>query len=277
MNMQIQSLDKQVNIGSGWGWLHPLRILLRLPLLLVHVFFGLPLIYLSFNRFGRAIEFRGRSLDAHMQCWWAGTLCEIFGIRRQTLGQPGPGPLFVVANHISFLDILLLGSVAKFSFVSKAEIANWPLIGLVAKMGDTVFHQRGSGHSLQGVVDAISTKLHAGGRVAVFPEGRIYCGDHVHRFHARIFRAAIETEVEVLPVCIRYLKNGSLNPRICLCDRNEKFFWNLLRLLGESGSTAQLHFQQRIPAAGKSRKELAAEAEAAVVADYLAPRSQSVS
>ena len=269
--METQTSNQQAKIGSGWSCLHPLRIVLRLPLLIVHVFLGLPLIYLSFNRFGRAIEFRGQALNEYMQSWWASTLCQIFGIRLQIYGKVGPGPLFVVANHISFLDILLMGSVAKLSFVSKAEIANWPIVGLVAKMGDTVFHQRGSGHSLNGVVDAISEKLGKGGRVAVFPEGRIYCGDRVHRFHARIFRAAIETEVDVLPVCIRYLKNGVLNPRICLCDREERFFWNMLRLLGEPGSMAELRVQKRLSPLGRSRKELAAAAEAAIVADYLKP------
>ncbi len=277
MDMETLRPDQQTQIGSGWGWLHPVRIILRLPLLLVHVFIGLPLLYLSFNRFGRATQFRGMALNEHMQAWWASTLCQVFGIRLRTYGEIGSGPLFVVANHISFLDILLMGSIAKLSFVSKAEIANWPIVGVVAKMGDTVFHKRGSESSLSGVVDAISEKLSNGGKVAVFPEGRIYCGDHVHRFHARIFRAAIETEVEVLPVCIRYVKNGDLNPRICLCDREERFFWNLLRLLGEPGSRAELRVQQRIPSLGMSRKELAAAAEAAVVADYQSPRQADVS
>jgi 1-acyl-sn-glycerol-3-phosphate acyltransferase len=176
--------------------------------------------------------------------------------------------VFVVANHVSFLDIVLLGSITQMSFVSKAEIAKWPLVGTIARMGDTVFHQRGSGNSLQTVIDAISAKINEGKRVAIFPEGRIYCGDTVHRFHARLFQVPIEQEIPVQPICIRYLSKGRLNPRICLCDRNERFFWNAIRLLGEAGSVAELRIQAPFAAAGKSRRDLAEAAHSAVAAVY---------
>ena len=264
----MQDSLKQSTVGASWSLLHPLRILLRLPFLLLHIVIGLPLIYLTFNRFGHAVIIRDRTLDEIMQVWWSRTFCSIFGIRRLINGQLAKGPLFVVANHISFLDIVLLSSIAKMSFVSKAEIENWPLVGTIAKMADTVFHHRGSGDSLQAVVDAISEKMIDDRRVAIFPEGRIYCGDNVHRFHARLFQVPIEHQADVQPICIRYTRNGRLNPRICLCDRDERFFWNLLRLLGEAGSSAELHVQALIPSQDKSRRELAETAQIAVASVY---------
>lgn len=266
--MYMQDSTQQAVIGSGWSWVHPLRILLRLPFLLLHLVIGLPLLYLTINRFGRSVSVGGRGLDEAMQSWWTNTLCLIFGVRRKVIGTVGPGPLFVVANHVSFLDIVLLGSITQMSFVSKAEIANWPLVGTIARMGDTVFHHRGSGNSLQAVIDAISTKILEGKRVAIFPEGRIYCGDKVHRFHARLFQVAIEENINVQPICIRYLQKGKLNPRICLCDRNERFFWNAIRLLGEAGSIAELRVQAIITPTGKSRRELAESAHFAVAEAY---------
>ncbi len=264
----MQDSFKQSAPGHGWSLLHPLRILLRLPFLLLHILIGLPLIFSTFNRLGHAVVIKGQSLDEIMQRWWSRVFCLIFGIRRRIFGQVAKGPLFVVANHISFLDIVLLSSIAKMSFVSKAEVENWPLVGTIARMADTVFHHRGSGNSLQAVVDAVSEKMIDDRRVAIFPEGRIYCGDKVHRFHARLFQVPIEHHTDVQPICIRYTHKGHLNPRISLCDRNEKFFWNLLRLLGEAGSSAELHVQAPIPSADKSRRELAETAQIAVASVY---------
>ncbi len=264
----MQESSTQTAIGSGWGWLHPLRILIRLPFLLLLIIIGLPLLLLTVNRYGAAITVGKRQLDEVMQAGWANSLCLAFGIRRQITGSINSGPLFVVANHVSFLDILLLGSVTKMSFVSKAEIAKWPLVGTIARLGDTVFHHRGSGNSLQAVIDAISAKTSESKRVAVFPEGRIFCGDKVHRFHARLFQVPIQQDIQVQPVCIRYLHDGSLNPRISLCDREERFFWNAIRLLGEPGSTAELHFLAPISSAENSRRQLAEASQNAVAAVY---------
>ncbi|MCF6262332.1 MAG: 1-acyl-sn-glycerol-3-phosphate acyltransferase [Xanthomonadales bacterium] len=264
----MQESSPLTTIGSGWSWVHPLRILLRLPFLLLLIILGLPLLMLTVNRYGAAIAVGKRQLDEVMQTGWANSLCLAFGIHREVIGGINSGPLFVVANHVSFLDILLLGSVTKMSFVSKAEIAKWPLVGTIARLGDTVFHHRGSGNSLQAAIDAISAKTSESKRVAVFPEGRIFCGDKVHRFHARLFQVPIQQEIQVQPVCIRYLRDGSLNPRICLCDREERFFWNAIRLLGEPGSIAELHFLAPISSAGNSRRQLAEASQNAVTAVY---------
>ena len=134
-----------------------LRLLYRLPLLLLHIFVGTPLTVLCHYRPLSGIRLNGRTLDARMADWWGRNLCRIFGLRVQVSGTVPPGPQLVVANHISWMDIPLLFSVAPLSFVSKAEIEQWPVIGFIAKSGNTVFHRRGSHDSSHGVAAAMRT------------------------------------------------------------------------------------------------------------------------
>ena len=112
-----------------------LRLLYRLPWLLLHTFLGTPLTVLCQAAPGRAIRFGGRALSEIMLKWWAATACRIFGVRRQVRGRLAPGSQLVAANHISWIDIQLLHSIAAMGFIAKAEIARWPVVGWLARAG----------------------------------------------------------------------------------------------------------------------------------------------
>jgi len=135
---------------------------------------------------------------------WLHRSAEIIGIDIQVHGTPAQSPTFVVANHISWLDIIMISSVLPVSFLSKAEIRNWPVIGTLAAKAGTLFIHRGSKNGAAEAVELVKVKLKAGHSVASFPEAKTTDGTSVHMFHARLFAAAIETETLIQPVALRY-------------------------------------------------------------------------
>jgi 1-acyl-sn-glycerol-3-phosphate acyltransferase len=244
-----------------------LRLLYRLPLLLFHLLIGTPATVLCQAPFGWAIRIGPRTLAQVMAVWWGGVICVIFGVRRRVSGSFPEGPQLVAANHTSWVDIVLLQSLAPMVFVAKYEISRWPLLGWMARSGGTVFHQRGSHDSASGVASAMAGRLAEGRKIAIFPEGGILPGEGVKRFHARLFAAAIDTETPVQPVMLRFIRDGEriddMNFR-----QGEHFVGNFLRLLCQPGCTADVRVLPPLETAGQRRRQLAASSEVAVRAAF---------
>jgi 1-acyl-sn-glycerol-3-phosphate acyltransferase len=238
-------------------------------MMLLAVFGTLPTI-LTVNRFGAGIRVDHRMLDEFMLNWWTRTLCRVFGIRIRVKGRVMSGPVLIVSNHISWMDILVLHSSAAMGFVSKAEIANWPFIGFLARLSHTVFHERGSQDSASSVTSVMKERFSRGGRIAIFPEGGIKPGDEVNVFHARMFKAAIESKTLVQPVMIRYIRKGQRDPDV-IFRPDENFIRNFFRLLGRPGSICEVRYLPGIDAAGRPRKSVAEEARVSVVAAFEEP------
>ena len=241
----------------------PLRWCYRgLLLLLQSTVFLVPTVLLQ-GRLGHAVTLGDRSLAEWALNRWSGFTCRVFGIRTQVFGAPREGPVLIVANHISWADIQALHSVAAMSFVGKAEIAEWPLMGYLASKGKTIYHRRGSHDSANGVVAQMLEQLGSGGRVAIFPEGGILPGEHIKRFHARMFKVAVEAGCPIQPVMIRYVRDGKVDPDVTFLA-GENFVQNILRLMGRPACTAQLWFLPTFAPHNQPRNPLAARAEEAV-------------
>jgi len=235
----------------------PVRYLWRVPLLLLHIALGILLcaLILSWNRHRVMID--GREPFAHrMIRWWSTVLMRIFGLRSVRVGKPLPDPVLFVANHTSWIDIELLHSQRAACFVAKAEIARWPLVGWMAATGGTIFHRRGSNHSLAAVMQAMVERLRGGRSVAVFPEGGTGHNGVLKVFHARIFQAALDAQVPVQPVALRFARNGR---RVIDAGfrEGENFMGNLLRMLGEAPLDAEVHFLAAVPAMPDARRRMA--------------------
>lgn len=243
------------------------RLAYRIPWFALHVLLGTPLTVLCQARPFKAVAVGQRSLAESMLTWWSRMLCRIFGLERRVTGALQPGAQLIVANHISWIDIPLLHSVAAMGFVAKAEIEQWPLVGWLADLGETVFHHRGSHDSASGVVAAMADSLEAGRRVGIFPEGGILYGEGVKRFHARMFGAAIDSGASVQPVMLRYSRSGVRYDDITFRP-GEHFLANFLRLMTQPRCLAEVVFLPPMDAQGKQRRQLASEAEAAVRAAF---------
>lgn len=230
---------------TGGGLPRTFRYLYRVPLLLVHVLVSLPLTVLCLVPVLARLPWGTETVgDRAVRAWSAG-LMRIFGFRLRRIGTPQPGPVLFVANHVSWIDIEALHSQRMMGFVAKREIAGWPLVGWLAARGQTIFHERGSTDSLNGVLEVMVQRLRGGRSVGVFPEGRTRGGDHVGPFHARIFTAAVQAQVPVQPVALRYGEGGAAQTVVAFGPR-EHFGGNFLRLLGEPARLAEVHFLEPI-------------------------------
>ena len=130
------------------------------------------------------------------------------GVRVQSTGKPLISAGLVLPNHVSWLDILVIDSIAPCSFIAKAEIRDWPLVGLLCDRAGTLFIERGRRHAVHQVLQTATEQLHAGGRVAVFAEGTTSDGTVVLPFHANLVEAAVRADCVVQPLALRY-EDGS--------------------------------------------------------------------
>lgn len=246
--------------------IRPLRYLWRVPLLLLHILLGILLCggILTWNR--HAVMKNGREPFTHrMIRWWSTILLRIFGLRSVRVGQPLADPVMFVANHTSWIDIELLHSQRAACFVAKAEIARWPLVGWLAAAGGTIFHRRGSNHSLAAVMQVMVERLQAGRSVAVFPEGGTGHNGVLRVFHARIFQAALDAGVPVQPVALRFARHGRRVVDAGFRER-ENFMQNFLRLLGEAPLDAEVHFLEPVPSTPDGRRRMADHARDRIAA-----------
>ncbi|MEP7184685.1 MAG: lysophospholipid acyltransferase family protein [Rhodanobacter sp.] len=246
--------------------LRPLRYLWRVPLLLLHIVLGILLcsLILSWNQ--HVVMENGREPFAHrMIRWWSTMLLRVFGLRSVRHGVPLADPVLFVANHTSWIDIEMLHSQRAACFVAKAEIARWPLVGWMAATGGTIFHRRGSNHSLASVMQVMVERLRGGRSVAVFPEGGSGFNGVLKVFHARIFQAALDAEVAVQPVALRFARHGR---RIIDAGfrEQESFLGNIVRMLGEAPMDAEVHFLKPVAASPDARRRMAEQSRERIAA-----------
>lgn len=121
---------------------------------------------------------------------WGRVVCPILGVRLEVHGEPPPRPFFLVCNHLSYLDIPLLASRLGARFVSKADVADWPVVGRLARSMGTIFVERERKRRLLGVNDELERALAEGEGVVLFPEGTSTRGDEVRRFRPSLLEPA---------------------------------------------------------------------------------------
>ena len=138
-------------------------------------------------------------------------LCEVFNIEVQVHGAIPREPALWVSNHISWLDVAVLGSGACIFFLAKAEVEKWPILGNLAKGGGTLFIKRGSGDSIR-IREQITEFLKQDIPVLFFPEATTTDGTRVKKVHGRLLGAAIEAQRPVQICVICYVnQNGELD------------------------------------------------------------------
>jgi 1-acyl-sn-glycerol-3-phosphate acyltransferase len=135
---------------------------------------------------------------------WARRFFERLQIELEVEGLPNSSQTLWVANHISWLDILVLLAASPCRLVSKSDVRAWPLIGGLAHAAGTVFIERRQRRDAMRVVHDMAAALKAGQVLAVFPEGTTSNGLGLLPFHANLLQAAIAADVPVQAVAITY-------------------------------------------------------------------------
>jgi 1-acyl-sn-glycerol-3-phosphate acyltransferase len=214
----------------------------------------------------------GRRLKPRLARLWMRAAAAILGLRVRALGAPTPAPALYAANHVSWIEVVALGTIAPFTFVAKDDVARWPVVGTLASAAGTLFLKRGSAAGAARAVGAVVERLAAGERVAAFPEGTSTCGDDVLPFKPSLFEAAARLGCDVQPVAVRYPASAGRR-RVAPFIGDDEFLPHLLRVLAEPGIDVELTFAAPISAHGRERGELAAEAWSTVTATLDARRA----
>jgi 1-acyl-sn-glycerol-3-phosphate acyltransferase len=153
-----------------------------------------------------------------------------------------PSSGLLVANHLSYLDILVFSALSPCVFVAKKEVRSWPLFGAMACMAGTVFVDRSRAAGVQRASGQMSEALSAGVVVVLFPEGTSSDGSTVLPFRPALFEPAVLAGEQVSCVHIRYeLEAGSVANDVCYWGAMT-FFPHLLRLLATRALRAKLRF-----------------------------------
>lgn len=132
-------------------------------------------------------------------------VCRLFGIRVHVEGLlPQQGPLLLLSNHTSWIDILVLSAFAPVAFIAKSEVRDWPLFGLLARLQRTVFVERTQRQKTGQSRDEISTRLDTGDILVLFAEGTTSDGASILPFKSALLGAAETSGALVQPITLAY-------------------------------------------------------------------------
>ena len=184
-------------------------------------------------------------------------LCDVFNIEVQVHGVIPREPALWVSNHISWLDVAVLGSGARVFFLAKAEIEKWPVFGKLAKSGGTLFIQRGSGDSIK-IREQITAFLKQDIPVLFFPEATTTDGSKVKKVHGRILGAAIEAQRDVQICLICYVNQQGGLDQVSPFIGNISFAEHVKKVLEMPQVTAHLVALPAICTAGHTVESLTA-------------------
>jgi 1-acyl-sn-glycerol-3-phosphate acyltransferase len=156
----------------------------------------------------------GLPLARRIPVTWHRIALRLAGIRVRVAGQPPPvRPLLIVSNHISWADIIVLGSIMELCFIAKSEVTGWPGVGWLARMQRTVFVDRSRRRDAKNQNETIAARLLQGDAMVLFPEGTTGDGMKLLPFKSALFGSvhhALETahvsHVTVQPVAIHYTR-----------------------------------------------------------------------
>ncbi len=197
--------------------------------------------------------------------FWHRRLCKILGLQIQITGQADKRPALWVSNHISWLDIPVIGAHFPVHFLSKAEVEAWPVVGRLAKAGGTLYIKRGSGDS-KAVAKQMAEHLQLGRSVLFFPEGTTTDGAGLKRFFHHLFHAACVTGSDIQPVVLRYKDQHGNIHAVAPFIGDDEFGDHLLKVLQEQQIHVELKVLPRVSVYGKDERSLAKELQAMMAA-----------
>ena len=224
----------------------------RLARLALHALHGLAIVAWRFPRLSEAQR------QAHVQAWALALLAHA-GVRLRVEGTtPLHGPVLLVANHSSWLDIPALHAARYCRFVSKADVQDWPLMGTLATAGGTLFLARESPRDMLRLLQGMRAALAAGEVLALFPEGTTGDGRALLPFHGNLLQAAIAADAPAQPVAVSFFDAASGAPSHAPCwPGNESLLRAVWRTLAAAPLLVRVRFGQPHCAMGHDRRSWA--------------------
>ncbi len=143
-------------------------------------------------------------LGAYSHKAWASGLLRIYQVKITVHGALPPAGSFVVSNHVSWLDILVLASLYPSNFVGKSELSEWPIMGFLCRCGGTIFINRNKRRDTPRVVEKLRLFLKDGATISLFPEGWCADGQALRPFKRSLFEAPAASAAPCVPVFLHY-------------------------------------------------------------------------
>ena len=237
-----------------------LRAALRLSRTAWHIARGLFIVTARFPRLNEAQR------QQHIGRWSRRVL-RALGVTLRAQGHLGPGAKMLVANHVSWLDVMVLHALCpQARFVAKSEVQHWPLIGRLVAGAHTLFVERKRPHQARHTVAAITAALRTGATVVVFPEGTTTDGHSVLPFRPSLLQAALAGGTVVRPVALRYADAlGRPSPDVPYTG-NDTLLGSLWRTARAEQLVAEVQVLPALAAPDADRRVLAAALRGAVQA-----------
>jgi 1-acyl-sn-glycerol-3-phosphate acyltransferase len=199
-----------------------------------------------------------RSLIRH----WSRALLAVLGIRVDLRpGEAAEHRGLIVANHVSWIDAFVLGSLCGAKFVVRADVARWPILGRMIQATGALFVDRSSPRSLQRSCDELARRLAAGEQFAVFPEGTTSDGRELLPFRANFFEAALQSARPVTVVALRYLDRHGRPDTTPNYSGDTSFAESLVNVLRAPGAITAAATVTAVLRDFDCRKQLASTAE----------------
>ncbi len=233
------------------------RLILRLFLLvfvtLYHSLVMIGVVLRYRKRIALRLVHRGKVMKS-----WANRVLRILGAKITVEGEPPSRPFLMVTNHLSYLDVILLASVVDTAFISKSEVASWPFIGRVSRLGDTIFIDRTLRRDVVRVAQHIHQRYDEGWGMTFFPEGTSSPGAELLPFRASLFAPAAKEKIPVHAACLSYKTSAPDPPaHLAICWWGGMLFGShVLGLLRLQGFECKMTFGSR-PVVTGDRKLLA--------------------
>lgn len=210
---------------------------------------------------------------------WHRLVLRLLGIRVRVEGaRAKERPLLIVSNHVSWTDIMVLGSLGDVTFVAKADMARWPVFGTLARLQRTLFVDRDRTRTSRRQASELGERLADGEAVILFAEGTTCDGNVVGPFKTTLFGAAqaalaSRADVDVVhvqPVAIAYTRlhgmpMGRLHRTHAAWIGDSDLVPHIGALLREGGMDVEVHFGEPVPfSRGSDRKKVAREMEGVI-------------
>jgi 1-acyl-sn-glycerol-3-phosphate acyltransferase len=218
-------------------------------------------------RYASCVLFRSGSFDLEDRASWLQAVCRrvlpIFNAQIQTTG-PIPTDGLIVSNHLSYVDVLVLGALTPSVFVAKLDIMNWPVFGWFARLAGTLFADRERRTQVGPLTSQIRAVLDQGIPVVLFPEGTSSDGRTILPFKSALLEPATDSSQPLSASLIEYcLKDGDEGEEVCYW-RDMTFVPHLFNLLSKRCIEVSVNFSNVMPES-KDRKQLARELYSQVV------------
>ena len=203
--------------------------------------------------------FQARRLD------WSKRMLKMLGIEVQLHAQDErlPQTALYVANHGSWVDTLAISSLIPCGFIATSGLRSWPIVGALIERTGGIFLNGVQARELEGAIGVVTHRLRSGRSTCVFPEASTSVERVIRPFGAAFFQSAIDAKLPIVPIGLRYLKDGAVTDQL-RWSTHESITKSIRRVRSTTPAVVGVHVGRALDSRGRSRHDIAAEARAAV-------------